>query len=217
MRNADCWRWHWQLCHYSWDVFFNVCLHSRSFSLRADWRKSDSSVIGEPQGNWRRNSNSRDVVASSPSFPRPSTRAPRTACSQANWEKKKRNFFCCVHNSMKRAGEIRKSRVAVTQRWLKSVMHVQSCRFANINLRIFCRCRCLGRCPCLISLLLWFKHFATMVTWRHTSPFYIVSDISDHYFQFALFHSPRENTHIKKRKIRDYSHFVLSLNMLYFK
>ena len=35
------------------------------FSLRADWRKSDSSVDGEPQGNWRWNSNSRDVVASS--------------------------------------------------------------------------------------------------------------------------------------------------------
>ena len=36
----------------------------------------------------------------------------------------------------------------------------------------------------------------------------IVSDISDHYSQFALFHSPREKTHLKKRKIRDYSHFV---------
>ena len=23
-------------------TFFNVCLHSRSFSLRADWRKSDT-------------------------------------------------------------------------------------------------------------------------------------------------------------------------------
>ena len=28
-------------------------LHSRSFPLRADWRKSDSLVDGEPQGNWR--------------------------------------------------------------------------------------------------------------------------------------------------------------------
>ena len=27
-----------------------VCLHSRSFLLRADWRKSDSSVDEEPQG-----------------------------------------------------------------------------------------------------------------------------------------------------------------------
>ena len=26
-----------------WHVFFNVCLHSRSFPLLADWRKSDSS------------------------------------------------------------------------------------------------------------------------------------------------------------------------------
>ena len=36
----------------------------------------------------------------------------------------------------------------------------------------------------------------------------IVSDISDHYSQFALFHSPREKTHLKKGKIRDYSNFV---------
>ena len=47
-----------------WHVISNVCLNSRSFPLRADWRKSDSSVDGEPQGNWRWNSNSRDVVAS---------------------------------------------------------------------------------------------------------------------------------------------------------
>ena len=30
--------------------FFNVCLHSRSFPLHANWQKSDSSVNGEPQG-----------------------------------------------------------------------------------------------------------------------------------------------------------------------
>ena len=32
-------------------MFFNVCWHSRPFPLSADWRKSDSSVDGEPQGN----------------------------------------------------------------------------------------------------------------------------------------------------------------------
>ena len=31
-------------------LIFNVCLHSSSFSLRADWRKSTSSVDGMPQG-----------------------------------------------------------------------------------------------------------------------------------------------------------------------
>ena len=47
-------------------VFFSVCLHSRSFPLSADWRKSDS--------------DSRDVVASSAPF---SCRAqPRRACRQ---------------------------------------------------------------------------------------------------------------------------------------
>ena len=60
--------------------FSMLVLHSRSFPLRADWRKSDSSVDGEPQGNWRWNSNSRDVVASSPSFSRPAARAPRRVC-----------------------------------------------------------------------------------------------------------------------------------------
>ena len=33
-----------------------VCLHSRSFPFRHDWWKSDSSVDGEPQENWRWNS-----------------------------------------------------------------------------------------------------------------------------------------------------------------
>ena len=49
-------------------VFYNVCLHSRRFPLGARWQKSDSSVDREPQGNWRRNSYSRDVVASSPNY-----------------------------------------------------------------------------------------------------------------------------------------------------
>ena len=31
-------------------VLFNVCVHSRSFPLRADWRKSDSSVAGSHRG-----------------------------------------------------------------------------------------------------------------------------------------------------------------------
>ena len=30
-------------------MFFNVCLHSCSFLLCADWRKSDSSADGEPR------------------------------------------------------------------------------------------------------------------------------------------------------------------------
>ena len=67
-----------------WHVFFNICLHSRSFPLLADWRKSGNSVDVEQQGNWRWNSNSRDVVASSPSFSHHAARAPRRACSQIN-------------------------------------------------------------------------------------------------------------------------------------
>ena len=63
-------------------VFSNASLHSPSFPLRADWRKSDSSVDGETQVNWRRNAPSGDVVASSPSFSCPAARAPRRAYSQ---------------------------------------------------------------------------------------------------------------------------------------
>ena len=61
-----------------------VCLHLRLFLLHTVWQKSHSSLGREPQGNWRWNSNSRDVVASSPSFSCPATRVPGKACSQAN-------------------------------------------------------------------------------------------------------------------------------------
>ena len=80
IRNADQRRWHKWRRHYPGHVFCNVCLHSRSFPLRTDWRKSDSSVEKEPQANWRRNSNSRDVNASSSSRP---GELPRR---QAEWE-----------------------------------------------------------------------------------------------------------------------------------
>ena len=39
-------------------ITFGTCFSW--FSHRADWRKSDSSVDGEPQWNWRWNSNSRE-------------------------------------------------------------------------------------------------------------------------------------------------------------
>ena len=64
-------------------MFFNVCLYSHSFPHHADWRKRDSSVDGEPGEYWRWNSNSRDVVASSPTFSCPAARAPRRPYSQA--------------------------------------------------------------------------------------------------------------------------------------
>ena len=59
--------------------FSIFCLHSCSFLLHAYWQKSDSSVDGEPLGNWRtRNSNPRDVIiASSPSFSSPVAGVPR--------------------------------------------------------------------------------------------------------------------------------------------
>ena len=64
-------------------MFFNVCLHSCLFPLHTDWLKFGSPVDGMPQGNWRWNSSSRDVVASSPSSSCPTPRVPWRACSQA--------------------------------------------------------------------------------------------------------------------------------------
>ena len=63
----------------------NLCLHLCSFLLRADWWKSHSSVNGEPQGNWRWNSISKDVFVSSPFFSLHTARAPQRACSQARF------------------------------------------------------------------------------------------------------------------------------------
>ena len=39
----------------------------------------------------------------------------------------------------------------------KSVMHVQSCCFANLSLLLFCRSRCRRRRRCLSSLQCWWK------------------------------------------------------------
>ena len=75
--------------------------------------------------------------------------------------------------SIKRAREIRKFHVAVVQRRLrnvqKSVMHVQSCCFANLNLLLFCRSLWRRHSLCLSSLLLTTKNFVTIITWHHTS------------------------------------------------
>ena len=54
----------------------------------------------------------------------------------------------------------------------KSVMHVPSCCFTNINLLPSCRSLCRRCRRCLSSLLLWSKNFAAMVTWRHTSLYF---------------------------------------------
>ena len=71
---------------------------------------------------------------------------------------KETEIFVLFAYSIKRAREIRKFHVAVVQRRLrnvqKSMMHVQSCRFANINLLLFNCSRCRRRRRCLNSLLL---------------------------------------------------------------
>ena len=64
-------------------IFVSICALSTSHWLVL--RGIDSSVDGEPQRNWRWNSNSRDVVASPPSFFHPTTKAPWRACLQAIW------------------------------------------------------------------------------------------------------------------------------------
>ena len=89
---------------------------------------------------------------------------------------KTEKLFVVFTYSVKQVHEIRKFHLPVVQRWLKnvqkSVMHVQSSCFANINLLLFCCSLCRPRCCCLSSLLLWSKNFASMVTWHLTSPLY---------------------------------------------
>ena len=70
-------------------------------------------------------------------------------------EKKKKVVVFCSPSSTKR--EIRQFHVVVVQRRQrnvqKSVMHVQSCCFACLNLILFCRSRCRRRRRCVNSLL----------------------------------------------------------------
>ena len=77
---------------------------------------------------------------------------------------RKRKFLCCAHLLYW------KFHVAVVQQWLrnvqKSVMHVQRCSFANLNLLLFAVAK---------TLLLWSRNFATKVTWRHTSLLYCIA------------------------------------------
>ena len=63
---------------------------------------------------------------------------------------------CCFVFTSSKKREIRHYHVVIVQRRLrdaqKSVMHVQSSYFANLNLLGFCRFRCRRRCRCLSSL-----------------------------------------------------------------
>ena len=72
---------------------------------------------------------------------------------------KKRKFLCWVHQ-LHKAGpwnyEVSSRRLATTaKKCTKSVMHVQSCCFANVNRLLFCRSRCRRRRCCLSAPLLW--------------------------------------------------------------
>ena len=85
----------------------------------------------------------------------------------------KENSCAVFTNSIEWAREIRKFQVSDLQRRLKNVqksmMHMQSCCFANLNRLLFCRSRCRRRRCCLSSALLWSRNVVTMLTWRHTS------------------------------------------------
>ena len=73
--------------------------------------------------------------------------------------RKRKEIFCVVFTySIRQAREISKFQVAVVQRWQrnvqKSMMHVESCCFVNINLLLFNGSRCRRRRRCLNSPLL---------------------------------------------------------------
>ena len=86
-------------------------------------------------------------------------------------QKEKENFM--LTNVVKRVRKIRKFHVAVMPRRLRTYKKTWCmCRvvvlLTNPLLCSFSVCR--RRRRCLSSLLLWYRNFATMVTWRHTSP-----------------------------------------------
>ena len=88
---------------------------------------------------------------------------------------RKRKSFCAVFTYfIKRSREIRKFHVAVVQRRLrnvqKSVIVVEICCFAYLNLLLFCFCCCHRRRSYFRAPLLSSRNFATMLTWLHTSP-----------------------------------------------
>ena len=90
--------------------------------------------------------------------------------------KRKRNFLCCVH-LLRKAGSVKlevscRSSAMMAIKCAKKRHALAQLLFTNINLLPFCRSRRLRRRCWLSSLLLWSKHFSTMVTWRHTSPLY---------------------------------------------
>ena len=76
--------------------------------------------------------------------------------------KKKRKFLCWVHQLHKAGAwnkEVSSRRLATTaKKCTKSVMHVQSCCFANVNRLLFCRSRCRRRQCCLSAPLLWSRN-----------------------------------------------------------
>ena len=68
---------HYPFCGTCFSMFFYICTLCRLALIGGNLTPQ---VNGEPQGNWRWNSNSRGVIASSPSFSRPADRATRRAC-----------------------------------------------------------------------------------------------------------------------------------------
>ena len=78
--------------------------------------------------------------------------------------------------SIKRALEIRKFHITGVQLRLrnvqKSVMHVQSCCFAILNLLLFAVLVAVTVVVAFSSILLWSTYFATMVTWCASSSLY---------------------------------------------
>ena len=93
-----------------------------------------------------------------------------------NLEKERENFCLVFTYSIKRAREMRTFHVAVVQRRLRNCAkkrdtraHLLFCKLTPIGFHFSC---CPRLCCCLRCLLLWSRHFATIVTWRHTPPLY---------------------------------------------
>ena len=84
-------------------------------------------------------------------------------------EKEKENFCVVLTYFVKRVREIWKFHVAVVQQRLrnvqKSVVHVHSCCFADINLLLFFRSLCRRLCRCVACMFFFYPDKGPRGTW----------------------------------------------------
>ena len=95
-------------------------------------------------------------------------------CIKVQEKKKKVVVLCSRPRQNAKLGNFTLSRATTAKKCTKSVMPVQSCCFANLNLLLFCRTRCRHRRRCLSSLITIAEGFTNSCPWWM---FYFISPV----------------------------------------